>query len=136
MTVETDDDDVRRALTPICPSIPRRFKAMRLARELGIRVQAAVSPTLPHDHDLFVDMLMENADRVVVDTFFGDGSGGKRTGRRPLPARFAELGYGEWADISAADRLHETLAHQMGGDRVGWSQDGFNEPAVLASTPA
>ena len=48
MTVETDDDEVRRALTPTCPSIERRFAAMRRARALGIAVQAAVSPVLPH----------------------------------------------------------------------------------------
>ena len=135
MTVETDDDEVRRALTPICPSIKRRFRSMRLARERGIHVQAAVSPALPHDHDRFAGMLTANADRVVVDTFFGDGSGGKRTGRRPLPARFADLGYGDWADISAAERLHETLADRMGPDRVGWSQAGFNELALWTPVP-
>ncbi len=32
MTVETDDDAVRRALTPTCPSIERRLTTMRRAR--------------------------------------------------------------------------------------------------------
>jgi len=41
MTVETDDDTVRRALTPTCPSIERRLMTMRRARERGIKVQAA-----------------------------------------------------------------------------------------------
>lgn len=57
MTVETDDDDVRRALTPTCPSIERRFATMREARARGIRVQAAISPTLLHDTDRFADLL-------------------------------------------------------------------------------
>jgi DNA repair photolyase len=130
MTVETNDDTVRRALTPTCPSIERRFEAMRQAREQGIRVQAAVSPALPHEHDAFVELLCESADRIVVDTFFGDGSGGKRTARRPLPARYEELGYGEWRDVSAAERLHQTLVKRMGAEHVGWSQDGFNELAT------
>jgi DNA repair photolyase len=133
MTVETDDDGVRRALTPTCPSIERRLRTMRLAREQGIRVQAAVSPTLPHDRERFAGLLPEAADRVIVDTFFGDGSGGKRTGRRPLPARFRDAGYGDWRDIAAAERLYETLLERMGGERVGWSQDGFNDLAVEAA---
>ncbi len=134
MTVETDDDGVRRALTPTCPSIERRVKTMRLARERGVRVQAAVSPTLPHDHDRFAALLTESADRVVVDTFFGDGSAGKRTGRRPLPRRFAELGFDDWRDTSSAERLHRTLVERMGPSRVGWSQDGFNDLAACAPT--
>lgn len=44
MTVETNDDGVRKALTPTCPSIERRVDAMRLARVRGIHVQAAISP--------------------------------------------------------------------------------------------
>lgn len=133
MTLETDDDGVRRALTPTCPSIGRRLRTMRLARAQGIRVQAAVSPTLPHDHDRFAALLEECADRVIVDTFFGDGSGGKRTSRRPLPGRFAELRFGDWRDASSAQRLHDTLLGRTGAKRVGWSQDGFNDLAVTAA---
>ncbi|MEX0786970.1 MAG: radical SAM protein [Dehalococcoidia bacterium] len=134
MTVETNDDAVRRSLTPACPSIERRFATMRRARERGIQVQAAVSPALPHDVAQFAGLLEASADRVVVDTFFGDGSNGKRTGRRPLPARYAELGYGDWRNPSAAERLYETLAASMGSQRVGWSQDGFNELSVRAAS--
>ena len=57
MTVETDDDEVRRALTPTCPSIERRFAAMRRARSLGVAVQAAVSPVLPHDRERFAGLI-------------------------------------------------------------------------------
>jgi DNA repair photolyase len=131
MTVETDDDDVRRALTPTCPSIDRRFKTMRMARERGVRVQAAVSPTLPHNADRFVELLVTSADRVVVDTFFGDGSDGKRTARRPLPKRFTELGFDDWRDTSSAEHLHRTLLELVGQERVGWSREGFNELAKV-----
>jgi hypothetical protein len=132
MTVETDDDEVRRALTPTCPSIERRLQTMRLAREHDIRVQAAVSPTLPHDRARFAGLLSGCADRVVVDTFFGDGSGGKRTGRRPLPERFRELGYGDWRDVSAAERLLGAVRERVGPERAGWSRDGFNDLAMVA----
>jgi hypothetical protein len=49
---------------------------MRKARSLGIKVQAAVSPTLPNDPVRFADLLVDSADKVIVDTFFGDGSNG------------------------------------------------------------
>lgn len=130
MTVETDDDGVRRTLTPTCPSVERRFDAMQRARESGIRVQAAVSPTLPHRAARFVDRLAEVADRVVVDTFFGDGAAGKRTSRRPLPALFRKLGYGDWRDSSAAERLYALLGERLGAERVGWSRQGFNALAL------
>jgi hypothetical protein len=133
MTVETDDDAVRRGLTPTCPSIERRLRTLRLARERGIRVQAAVSPVLPHDSVRFADLLVGAADRVVVDTFFGDGSNGKRTSKRPLPARFLQLGLGDWRDVSAAERLLDELTRRMGTARVGWSQEGFNHLAAAPS---
>jgi hypothetical protein len=81
-------------------------------------------------------MLEECADRVVVDTFFGDGSGGKRTAHRPLPARFAELGLGDWRETGCAERLHQTLLDRMGPERAGWSQDGFNDLAVRTAPSA
>ncbi len=132
MTVETDDDAVRRSLTATCPSIGRRLQAMREARARGIKVQAAVSPTLPHDPGRFADLLCEAADRVIVDTFFGDGSDGKRTHRRPLPRRFETLGYGDWRDISAAKLLYSELNRRMGRENVDWSPEGFNALAVAA----
>ena len=130
MTVETDDDSVRRALTPTCPSIERRFEALQRARERGIRVQATVSPTLPHRADRFVDRLAAVADRVVVDTFYGDGADGERTSRRPLPALFRRSGYGDWRDNSAAERLYALLGERLGAERVGWSREGFNALAL------
>lgn len=135
MTVETDDDTVRRALTPTCPSMGRRLAAMRRARERGIRVQAAVSPLLPGDVHRFASLLAESADRVVVDTFFGDGSNGKRTANRPLPGMFRELGFGDWQNISHARELHAILERRLGQERVGWSCEGFNALAGSASRP-
>lgn len=133
MTVETDNDDVRRALTPTCPSIKRRVTAMRSARTAGVKVQAAVSPTLPHSTEAFASLLQESADRVIVDTFFGDGANGRRTRHRPLPKRFSELGWGDWRDIVAAEQLFALLQERMGRECVGWSQLGFNELATAAT---
>ncbi len=133
MTLETDDDSVRRTLTPTCPSVERRLETMRRARESGIKVQATVSPMLPANVDRFAALLGENADRVVVDTFFGDGINGGRTGRRPLPGVFRASGFGDWRDISSARSLHEILQARLGPERVGWSREGFNAVAVAAS---
>lgn len=126
MTVETYDDTVRRALTPTCPSIERRLTTMCRARERGIKVQAAVSPMLPSNVDRFASILVECADRAIVDTFFGDGSNGKRTGNRPLPQRFRELGFGDWRDTSQAEELKALLTDRLGENFVGWSREGFN----------
>ena len=103
---------------------------MRRARSLGIAVQAAVSPVLPHDRERFASLIAEAADRVVVDTFNGDGAGGRRTASRPLPARFADLGYGDWRDERAARALYDELRERLGADRVGWSVEGFNTLAL------
>jgi DNA repair photolyase len=130
MTIETDDDVVRRVLTPACPSIHRRLDVMRAARARGILVQAAVSPALPHHREAFVETLASAADRVVVDTLFGDGAEGKRSARRPVAARYTELGWGDWRDTTAAAALHATLIDRMGPGRVGWAKDGFNALAV------
>ncbi len=127
LTVETDDDQVRRHLTPICPSIKRRLLTMQRARAHGIRVQAAISPALPGSPVRFADLLADAADRVIVDTFVsGDGSGGARTQRRALPERYRELGWGDWRDESSARTLYAMLGEHLGYDRVVWSCEGFN----------
>jgi DNA repair photolyase len=136
MTVETDDDAIRRSLTPTCPSIERRLITMRRARERGIKVQAAVSPMLPANVQRFASLLVGSADRVIVDTFFGDGSNGKRTGNRPLPERFRELGFGDWRDTSQAKELKAILDNRLGEELVGWSREGFNVLADSASLSA
>jgi hypothetical protein len=92
---------------------------------------AALSRCLP-DPDRFAELLAEGADRVIVDTFLGDGSDGKRTARRPLPRRFDQLGLGDWRDVAAAERLHHTLLERIGRERVGWSREGFNDLAITA----
>lgn len=128
VTIETDDEILRRALTPGTPSLAGRRRLVERARECGLNVQVAVAPCLPlRDADAFARWLAEVADRVVVDTFTsGDGLQGKRTARSPLPARFAALGLGDWRDESEARSLYRTLQRLMGPARVGWSAEGFN----------
>lgn len=138
MTIETDRDAVRAALTPRCPAINRRLETVRKAKTAGLQVQIAVSPCLPFTGiTSFGDLLLEHADRVVIDTFTsGDGSGGKRTAKSPLPQLFATQDWhnegwhndqshdDQWHDETHARALYDYLVAHM-GERAGWSRGGF-----------
>lgn len=129
-TLETDRDDVRRLLTPRCPSIERRIRTLQRARETKLNVQVTVSPCLPYsDVETFGTLLLELASHVIVDSFVtGDGSGGKRTAGSPLPSEFDKSGLGDWRSVEAARALYEWLETRI-GERAGWSADGFTRLA-------
>lgn len=126
LTIETDRDDVRRALTPTCPAIERRLETAARARAAGIQMQIAVSPCMPYsDPVAFGDRLRSLAQRVVVDTWTsGDGRAGRRTAASDLPARYAALGFGDWRNEADAHALHDYLQPFL-GENLGWSQAGF-----------
>ena len=127
MTVETDDEAVRRAVTPACPPIANRLDAMQALLEDGLRVQAALSPILPHHPEALAQAIEPRCTRALVDTFVsGDGSGGKRTERNCISALYESLGYGDWRNEEAARGLYGVLRERLGADRVVWSCDGFN----------
>ena len=98
MTVETDREDVRRSLTPHCPSIRQRLDTARTARDQGIPTQLTVSPCLPYSSvEAFGNLLLGACDRVVVDSFVaGDGSAGNRTARTGIPVFYARSGWEDW----------------------------------------
>lgn len=132
VTLETDTDDVRRAVTPLCPSIAQRVEALKLARAAGVNVQVTVSPCLPFSSvEKFGALLLELGDRIVVDTFTsGDGQGGKRTKRTDTPKLFEQNGWRDWQSEENARSLFEWLM-QYGDRPIGWSESGFNELASL-----
>jgi DNA repair photolyase len=125
-TVETDRDDVRRALTPTCPSIARRWATLKAAQEQGLQVQITVSPCLPYSSvENFASTLIGHANRVIVDTYVsGDGDKGRRTARTATSSRYLEQGWGDWRAEDAALALHAELVSRI-GTRAGWSQEGF-----------
>lgn len=126
ITVETDDDNVRRGLTPTSPSIARRIATARRLREAGIFTQLAVSPMLPNNPERFAAMADEAAARVIVDTFFeGDGSRGRRTCALGIGGLYERLGYAEWFRPGAEDKLLTALRARLGEGRVLFSRDGF-----------
>ncbi|MEZ4711044.1 MAG: radical SAM protein [Caldilineaceae bacterium] len=132
-TLETDLDDVRRVATPRCPAIAQRVETIRQARQAGLNVQVTVSPCLPYSNPAqFGELLLALGQRVVVDSYAsGDGLHGKRTTATAIPALYQSQAWGDWRSEQAARALYEWL-FRRGGERIGWSQEGFT--ALAAAT--
>ena len=128
ITLETDDDSVRHAITPTSPAVARRLTTMRRLRAAGIFTQIAIAPMLPNHPQHFADLAAEVSDRAIVDTYFdGDGARGRRS---------RALGIGE---------LYERLGTPIGSNSVrsvncwprcarGWATIACSS-AGTASTP-
>ncbi len=126
VTLETDDERVRRAITPTSPSVERRLKTLETMYRAGLRVQAAVAPVLPLNPERFAGLLAGRVTRVLVDTFFaGDGSGGRRSTRLGMGRLLAELGYADWFTDTAHLGLMEALRQHFSEDEIVFSQEGF-----------
>jgi len=127
MTLETDDDSVRRAITPTSPSVARRLATCRRLRDAGIFVQIAIAPMMPHHTERLAELVHSCADRVIVDTYFdGDGSGGRRSRALGMGELYARLGYHGWFQPGVESDLIAALKSRLGSDRVLFSRDGFN----------
>jgi DNA repair photolyase len=125
VTVETDSEEVRRAISPRAPSLPRRHAAMAQLRAAGVYVQAAISPLLPCDPRRLAAQLAPLCDRALLDTYvLGDGAGGKHTARLGIPELYARLGWGDWCHPPLHAVADALIAH-LGPERVVWSQAGF-----------
>ncbi len=119
MTIETDDEAVRRAITPTTPPAARRLETLRRARALGIETQAAISPVLPCHAERFADLVAEVADRVYIDSLWvGDGARGARSAALGMPRRLRAIGRGDWVSRDAHLPLYRALAARMGEGRV------------------
>ncbi|MCL5045199.1 MAG: radical SAM protein [Deltaproteobacteria bacterium] len=129
LTVETDDERVRRALTPTSPPVASRLQAAGRLRGAGIFVQLAIAPMLPNDAERFAELVLPVCDRVVVDTYFdGDGSAGARSRALGIEALYRELGYADWFRRGAEAQLLAALGRRLGPSRVLFSCEGFNAP--------
>jgi DNA repair photolyase len=127
ITLETDDDSVRRAITPTSPSVSRRITTMQRLRAAGIFTQMAIAPMMPNDAEHFAAIAEKVADRVIVDTYFdGDGARGRRSRALGMGQLYERLGYGEWFQPGAEAALLKALRERLGEDRVLFSRDGFN----------
>ena len=127
VTVETDDDNVRRALTPTSPSVARRLRTASRLRAAGVFTQIAVAPMMPNHPERFAALVDEAADRVVVDTYFaGDGSNGRRSRALGIGELYRKLGYERWFQPGAEAELLAAMRLRLGRERVLFSRDGFN----------
>jgi len=127
ITLETDNDAVRGALTPTSPSVGRRIMTMRRLRAAGIFTQMAIAPMMPNDPDRFAAIADAAADRVITDTYFdGDGAGGRRSRSLGMGQIYARLGYSEWFRPGAEAALLAAMRARLGDDRVLLSRSGFN----------
>ena len=127
MTLETDDEQVRRRLTPTSPSVARRVAVARRLRGAGVFVQLAIAPMMPNRPDRFAELAAACADRVIIDTYLdGDGSGGKRSRALGIPELYARLGYEGWFEKGAETQLMAAMKSRLGEGRVLFSRAGFN----------
>ncbi len=127
LTIETDDETVRRALTPTSAAIARRFTTVRRLRAAGIFTQIAIAPMMPNHAERFAALVAEAADRVIVDTYFaGDGAHGRRSRALGMGELYRRLGYEGWFAPGAESALLAALRARLGDDRVLFSGDGFN----------
>ena len=127
ITLETDDDEVRRRLTPTSPSVGRRLQTACRLRAAGIFVQLAIAPMMPNDPERFAELAAASADRVVIDTYLdGDGSGGRRSRALGIPQLYRRLGYEGWFEKGAELALLEAMKSRLGAYRVLFSREGFN----------
>jgi len=127
ITIETDDETVRRALTPTSASIARRLTTVRRLRAAGIFTQIAIAPMMPNHAERFAALAAEAADRVIVDTYFaGDGAHGRRSRALGIGDLYRQLGYERWFAPGVESVLLAALRARLGDDRVLFSGDGFN----------
>ena len=127
LTLETEDDAVRRSLTPTSASITRRVLTARRLRAAGIFTQIAIAPMMPNHPDRFALVVADVADRVIVDTYFaGDGAQGRRSRGLRIGELYRRLGYEGWFAPGAEAALLAALRKRLGADRVLFSSEGFN----------
>ena len=131
LTIETDNDEIRRQLTPSCPTIERRLAVVRAATARGIYTQITVSPALPHEPERFAALIAGSCHRVIIDDFLnGDGAQGARSRRRGVPETLARHGYPGWFGPETTRLLYAALVQRMGEEQVGYSRAGFNQSVI------
>ncbi|SER75707.1 DNA repair photolyase [Gracilibacillus ureilyticus] len=126
VTVETDDDEVRKRFSPHAPPIPVRLKAVRQLKERELPVQLAIAPVLPFTSK-FPAIIAETVDRVVIDDYFtGDGSNGKRTERLQIRELYSQGELSDWFSRETHQLAVKKLKETFPEEKILVSQEGFS----------
>ncbi|MUT65724.1 radical SAM protein [Paenibacillus sp. NEAU-GSW1] len=125
MTVETDQDDIRKIFTPSAPPIAARIKALRELVDAGVPAQAAIAPVLPSS-ERFPELLRPFVNRVCIDDYtMGDGSGGKRTRRLQVERLYEQHKLEEWYSPEAYRTVYDRFRTLFSENELYISQKGF-----------
>lgn len=127
MTIETDVEDVRKRFSPAAPPIPARIAAVKSLYENGVPTQVAIAPALPFS-DRFAQKLKGIVDRVCVDDFTGDGSGGKRSERLNVHEKYEEGEKTLWLKKNVQQLVYEKMCEVFPKEKVVKSPEGFFPP--------
>lgn len=137
MTVTTDDEDIRRAFEPFCPSNPVRLDAIRKVKEAGLDACITMTPLLMVSSPYaFADSLLETGvEKFIAQPFhFNRGKFVAKTRERALELMSEKL------ECAPSDFKDEYLEHyQMvfavvrdtllkKGIELGEGKDGFKPP--------
>ena len=133
LTVTTDDEDVRRAFEPTCPSNARRLGAARELVGRGIATCVTMTPLLPvQNAKRFVgDLLATGVQNFIVQPFhFQSGKFVAGTRDSALGILAAKLDCGQHSVpgryLEHYDRIRDTLRSKL--PRLGEGKDGFKPP--------
>ena len=136
MTVTTDDDDIRKAYEPGCPSIQSRLKAIQAVQEAGIQSCITLTPLLPvSDINQFVRTIKETgAKRYIVQPFEminqDKGRFIGKTDLRAIKCNQEYFGCNEETAMAMYDREFQNnlavLNREIPG--IGYAKAGFEPP--------
>lgn len=118
LSITTDDDEVRKAFEPGCPSIERRFATLKALVDGGIEAGASLAPLLPmRDPAEFVGRLATIGVRRAWTATFHSGTEPFRAGTGALARDIAErLAWTPEAMERTANLVRAAIAqHGLGG---------------------
>lgn len=133
VTVTTNDEDVRRAFEPTCPSNDKRLGAARELVRRGVETCVTMTPLLlVQDAERFADdLLATDVRKFIVQPFhFQRGKFVAGTRDAALAITAEKLGCGS-GDVMERYRQHYRAARQVLHDRLprlGEGKDGFRPP--------
>lgn len=133
MTITTDDEDVRRAFEPSCPSNAIRIKAIKEVQENGITACITMTPLLiVSDPQTFANRLLDTGVRkfIVQPFHFNKGKFIAQTREQAIDAMAEKLGceksqYKE-RYLEHYNKVTETLKETL--PQLGEGKDGFAPP--------